>query len=80
MRRARLLLTSMENEERKLLANRAIEVHQSGVRTMFAIGLACVLDLLMIGSVTWYFGQEREQPGREERCRSLQFSGASRIV
>lgn len=61
MRRARLLLNAMENEERKLLANRAVEVHQSGVRTMFAIGLACILDLLMIGLVTWYFGQEREQ-------------------
>ena len=60
MHRARLLLNSMESEERKLLANRAVEVHQNGVRTMFAIGLACILDLLMIGLVTWSFGQERE--------------------
>lgn len=75
MRRARQLLSAMENEERKLLANRAMEVHQDGVRTMFAIGLACILDLLMIGSVTWYFGQEREQrlaaeKAKEEAIRS----------
>lgn len=75
MRRARQLLSAMENEERKLLANRAIEVHQNGVRTMFAIGLACVLDLLMIGLVTWSFGQEREhrlaaEQSKEEAIRS----------
>jgi signal transduction histidine kinase len=60
MIRARALLDSMEGEERKLLANRGIEVHQDGVRTMFAIGLACVLDLLMIGLVSWYLGRERD--------------------
>jgi light-regulated signal transduction histidine kinase (bacteriophytochrome) len=27
---------------------------------MFAIGLACVLDLLMIGLVSWYLGRERD--------------------
>ncbi|MEZ2345584.1 CHASE3 domain-containing protein [Terriglobus sp. RCC_193] len=75
MRRARLLLNAMENEERKLMANRAIEVHQNGVRTIFAVSLACVLDLLMILLVTWYFGQERDQrlaaeQAREEALRS----------
>jgi signal transduction histidine kinase len=75
MRRARQLLSAMEGEERKLLANRAVQVHQNGVRTIFAVGLACILDLLMIGSVTWYFGQERElrltaEQSREEAVRS----------
>ena len=72
MVRARALLTAMETEERKLLANRAVEVHLEGARTLFAVGLACVLDLLMIGSVTWYFGRERElRLAAEETSRQL---------
>lgn len=72
MVRARSLLTAMESEERKLLANRAVEVRQDGVRTLFAIGLACVLDLLMIGSVSWYFGRERDMRlAAEEYSRQL---------
>lgn len=66
MERARAVLRAMEAEERRLLAERAGEVEQAGTRTLFAIGLACVLDLLMIGSVTWYFGQERELRLRAE--------------
>ena len=67
------LLGSMDTEERRLLANRSGEVGQNGVRTLFAIGLACILDLLMIGSLTWYFGRERvlrlaaEQSNEEAR-------------
>ena len=59
MEHARLLLAAMESEERRLLVNRSAEARRDGVRTQFAIGLACVLDLLMIGSVTWYFWLER---------------------
>lgn len=66
MDRVQRVLHDMELEERRLLTERGGEVEQAGVRTLFAIGLACVLDLLMIGSVTWYFGQERELRLRAE--------------
>jgi signal transduction histidine kinase len=59
MIRLRTLVSAMDAEERRLLANRAEEARHNGSRTMFAIGLACVLDLLMICFVTWYFWQER---------------------
>ena len=59
MEKLRVLIAQMDGEERRLLLNRADEARHNGARTIFAIGLACVLDLLMIGFVTWYFWQER---------------------
>ncbi|AFL88058.1 bacteriophytochrome (light-regulated signal transduction histidine kinase) [Terriglobus roseus DSM 18391] len=59
MEHLRSLVAQMDGEERRLLANRADEARHNGARTIFAISLACVLDLLMIGFVTWYFWQER---------------------
>ena len=67
MEKVQAVLSSMDGEERRLLANRSGEVGQNGVRTLFAIGLACILDLLMIGSVTWYFGRERDARLSAER-------------
>jgi signal transduction histidine kinase len=59
MTRLRTLIGEMDAEERRLLTNRADEARHNGARTLFAVGLACVLDLLMICFVTWYFWQER---------------------
>ncbi len=57
----RQVLVRIDAEERRLLINRADEARHNGLRAMFAIGLACVLDLTMIGFVTYYFIEERRQ-------------------
>ena len=59
MDKLRAVITRMDGEERRLLVNRAEEARQNGFRALFAIALACVLDLLMIALVTYYFVQER---------------------
>jgi signal transduction histidine kinase len=61
MERLRTVLSRMDAEERRLLINRAEEAQHNGARTLFAIALACVLDLLMIAFVTYYFIEERKQ-------------------
>ena len=61
MSRLREVMGRMDGEERRLLVDRASQARQNGSRTLFAIGLACVLDLLMIGSATFYFVEERHQ-------------------
>jgi signal transduction histidine kinase len=55
----RAVIARMDTEERRLLSNRGEEARHNGQRSMFAIGLACVLDLMMIGFVTFYFIRER---------------------
>jgi signal transduction histidine kinase len=60
MSRLRAVVAKMDIEERRLLSNRGEEARHNGQRSMFAIGLACVLDLTMIGLVTFYFIQERK--------------------
>lgn len=59
MDKLRAALGRMDAEERRLLVNRADEAEHNGWRAMFAIALACVLDLLMIGSVSYSFVRER---------------------
>ncbi len=67
MTKLRNVIDLMDAEERRLLANRASEVRSNGQRSLFAIALACVLDLLMIGFVTYYFLQERHAREASER-------------
>ena len=57
----RAVTSRMDAEERRLLANRAEEAQHDGALALFAIALACVLDLLMIALVTYYFVEERKQ-------------------
>ncbi len=59
MNTVRLAINRMEMEERRLLTNRRDEARHNGSRTLFAIGLASALDLMMIALVTYYFVQER---------------------
>ncbi len=61
MDKLRAALGRMDAEERRLLLNRAEESQRNGFRALFAIALACVLDLLMIAFVTYYFVEERKQ-------------------
>lgn len=56
----RTLGARMDAEERRLLVNRAEEAQHNGSRALFAVALACVLDLLMIGFITYYFLEERK--------------------
>ena len=58
----------MDAEERRLLANRAEEAQHNGSRALFAIGLACVLDLLMIAFATYYVREERRQRVESEQA------------
>ena len=60
MDRFRIIIARMDMEERRLLTNRAEEAQHNGWRALFATGLACVLDLLMIAFVTYYFVKERQ--------------------
>ncbi len=59
MEMLRAVSTQMDEEERRLLIDRGEEARSNGRRALFAIGLACVLDLLMIAFVTYYFVEER---------------------
>ncbi len=59
MAKLQAISVRMDNEERGLLMGRHAEASSSGLRALFAIGLACVLDLLMIAFVTYYFVEER---------------------
>ena len=56
----RAVVARMDAEERRLLVNRAEEAQHNGSRALFAIALACVLDLLMIAFITYYFVEERK--------------------
>ncbi len=60
MDRARLLIDTMDAEERRLLASRGDETSYNGRRALFAIGLATGLDLIMIILVSRNFVRERE--------------------
>ncbi|MGI4755798.1 MAG: sensor histidine kinase [Janthinobacterium lividum] len=55
----RTIIARMDMEERRLLLDRAETARRDGRRVFSAIGLACVLDLLMIAFVTFYFVEER---------------------
>lgn len=59
MEQLRAISNSIAMEEQRLLVDREVEAHRDGQRALFAIALACVLDLLMIAFVTYYFVQER---------------------
>ncbi|MGI4854343.1 MAG: sensor histidine kinase [Janthinobacterium lividum] len=59
MNNLRAVTTRIDAEEHRLLTERADTARQNGRRSLFAIGLACVLDLLMIAFVTFYFVEER---------------------
>ena len=61
MDKLRAAMARIDAEERRLLVNRADESQHNGSRALFAVALACVLDLLMIAFVTYYFIQERKQ-------------------
>jgi signal transduction histidine kinase len=61
MDKLRAVIARMDAEERRLLVNRADEAQHNGARALFAIALACVLDLLMIALVSYYFIEERKQ-------------------
>jgi signal transduction histidine kinase len=60
MERARELINQMDAEEHRLLTNRGYEAKHVGQRAFFAIGLATVLDLLMMIFISRYFLRERE--------------------
>jgi len=60
MNHVRQILDSMDREERRLLTGRSGEVRSNGKHALFAVGLSCFLDLLMIGAVVWYLYRERE--------------------
>jgi signal transduction histidine kinase len=60
MDRARLLIDTMDGEERRLLSSRSEESSSNGQRAFFAIGLATGLDLIMIVLVSRNFVRERE--------------------
>ncbi len=57
----RHLADQMENEERKLLADRIAETKASDRRTRAAIGLASLIDFCLIVLMFRYFAHEREQ-------------------
>ena len=59
MDKFRAVSAQMDDEEHRLLVIRHAEAVGNGRRALFAIGLACVLDLLMIAFVTYYFVEER---------------------
>ena len=61
MDKLRSVIARMDAEERRLLVNRADEARHNGRRTLFAIGLAGVVNLLMIAFVAYYFIEERKQ-------------------
>ena len=59
MEKLRTVSIAIGNEEQRLLVDRAKEAHHDGWTALFAVSLACVMDLLMIAFVTYYFVQER---------------------
>ncbi len=59
MEKLRAVSMAMGNEERRLLVKRANQARHDGVTALFAVSLACVMDLLMIAFVTYYFVHER---------------------
>ncbi len=59
MTRLRMVSGSIDAEERRLLVNRAEQARHNGRLAYFAASLACVLDLLMVCFVAYYFSQER---------------------
>ena len=79
MERLRAATAQIDSEERRLLVNRATEAQHNGARALFAIALACVLDLLMIGFVTFYFLQERRQRLQSEET-AARLAAANELV
>ncbi len=61
MNNVRFAISRINAEEHRLLLNRADETRHNGSRALFAIGLACVLDLMMTGFLAYYFVEERRQ-------------------
>ncbi len=59
MERLRAVSTAVVSEEQRLLLQRGEQARHYGRTTLFAVGLACVMDLLMIAFVTYYFVEER---------------------
>ena len=59
MNMLRALSTRIGDEEHRLLILREAQEQHAGLQALFAVGLACVLDLLMIAFVTFYFVEER---------------------
>lgn len=59
MEKLRAVSNAIVNEEQRLLVNRGDEARRDGATALFAVGLACVMDLLMIAFVTYYFVEER---------------------
>ncbi len=59
MDRLRQIADSAEAEERRLLAQRASQTESASHRTFFSIGLASLLDLLLILAMFRYFDRER---------------------
>ena len=59
MERLRSISTAVVSEEQRLLLQRGEQARHYGRTTLFAVGLACVMDLLMIAFVTYYFVEER---------------------
>lgn len=59
MEKLRGATTRIDAEEHRLLGERGTTARKNGRRSLFAAGLACVLDLLMIAFVTFYFVEER---------------------
>lgn len=59
MEQLRAVSTAMVDEEQRLLVQRGEQARHDGEIALFAVGLACVMDLLMIAFVTYYFVEER---------------------
>ena len=61
MDRLRAIADSTEAEERRLLAIRTASAQSNGARARFAVGLASILDFLLIVFAFRYFAHERSQ-------------------
>ncbi len=77
MNNVRASLGRIDGEEHRLLFNRADETRHNGSRALFAISLACALDLMMIGFVTYYFVEERRMRFKsEDNANRLELANA----
>jgi len=55
----RSMANDMETEEQRLLVERRVEAHHSGVRTRWSLAVASLIDFLLIVLMFRYFARER---------------------